>query len=330
VAFADDLILAIRVESVRAAENYSNGELSKITAWSRNNKSRFSEEKSKVMFVSRRKRKELKEINVYLNNRPLEQVNEIKYLGIFIDHKFRFEEHINYASERCTKLIYNLSETAKLSWGIKNEAMKTIHKGAILPLLLYGAPVWIDAMKYEHDRQKYIRVQRLINIRMAKAYCTTSSGALCILTGMTPIIIKTEEAVKQSSIRKWEGSQTHVFDNDVGLKDWSHLADAVKIREVKDYKETTVQAYTDGSKYEQGGGSGAAVFIGKEIVAQIELKLVNRCPYNQDKQLAIIKALEAIGSIKITEINPSTATIFTDNRITLDSLQNANNHTYLI
>jgi hypothetical protein len=33
VAFADDLILAIRRESVRVAENYSNGELSKITFW---------------------------------------------------------------------------------------------------------------------------------------------------------------------------------------------------------------------------------------------------------------------------------------------------------
>ena len=73
-----------------------------------------------------------------------------------------------------------------------------------------------------------------------------------------------------------------------------------------------------------------AVFIGKEIVAQIELKLDNKCSYNQDKQLAIIKALEGTGSIYTTEINPSTATIFTDNRITLDSLQNANKHAYLI
>jgi hypothetical protein len=42
VAFADDLILAIRGESVRAAENYSNGELSKITVWSKNNNKKFN------------------------------------------------------------------------------------------------------------------------------------------------------------------------------------------------------------------------------------------------------------------------------------------------
>ena len=74
--------------------------------------------------------------------------------------------------------------------------MVSIYKGAILPLLIYGAPVWIDAMIYEHNIKKYIRIQRLINTRMAKAYRTTSSEALCMTTGMTPIHIKLEEVVK--------------------------------------------------------------------------------------------------------------------------------------
>ena len=64
MAFADDLLQATPGESERAAENYSNGELSKIAAWSKSNKIRFNEEKSKIMLVSRSKRKESKEINV--------------------------------------------------------------------------------------------------------------------------------------------------------------------------------------------------------------------------------------------------------------------------
>jgi len=185
-------------------KNFSNLELSKITAWSKSNKIRFNDEKSKVMFISRRKRKEAKEIKVYLNNK----VTTMKYLGIIIDNKFRFSEHISYVAERCTKLIHSLSKSAKVSWGLKHEVLKTIFKRAILPLLLYGAPVWLEAMKYEYNRLQYIRVQRLTNIRMAKAFGTTSREALCTLTGMTPIIIKTEEGVKQYNIRKGKGSQT--------------------------------------------------------------------------------------------------------------------------
>jgi len=111
---------------------------------------------------------------------------------------------MTYVAERYMKLIHNLSRSAKLTWGLKHDALKTIYKGVILPLMLYEAPVWIDAIKYEHNRQKYIRAQRLINLRMAKAYRTISSKALSTLTGTTPKIIRTEVAVKQSTLGKLE------------------------------------------------------------------------------------------------------------------------------
>jgi len=65
----------------------------------------------------------------------------MKYLGIILDHEFRFNEHTTYAAEKCAKLIHSLSKAAKLTWGIKHKAIATIYKGAILPLQTYGAPV---------------------------------------------------------------------------------------------------------------------------------------------------------------------------------------------
>jgi len=91
---------------VKAMENYVNVELCKINEWMKNNKARFKNKKSEVMLVSRRKRKENKNITVYINNKKLMQVTQIKYLGIIMDHKFRFNEHMTYAAERCKKLIH--------------------------------------------------------------------------------------------------------------------------------------------------------------------------------------------------------------------------------
>jgi hypothetical protein len=141
------------------------------------------------MLIWSGKCKEVKEIKVFLNNKPLEQVTTMKYLGVIVDNKFRFSEHISYTAERCTKQIYSLSKSAEVSWGFKREALKTVYKGAILPLLLYGAPVWIEAMKYEYNRLKYISVQRLMNIRIAKAFHTTSNEAPCFLAGKTPLFL---------------------------------------------------------------------------------------------------------------------------------------------
>jgi len=130
---------------------------------------------------------------IYLNNKPLKQVNSIKYLGITIDSKLNFREHIISTSKRCTTLIHTLAKSAKLNWGLRQEALNTIYKGAVLPLILYGAPVWIQAMENNCNRTLYSRVQRLINIKISKSYRMTSNDALRILTGNTPIEIKAEE-----------------------------------------------------------------------------------------------------------------------------------------
>jgi hypothetical protein len=55
VAFADDLLLITRDKTIREEKNFSNVEMSKITAWSKENKVNFNEEKSKSILISRRK-----------------------------------------------------------------------------------------------------------------------------------------------------------------------------------------------------------------------------------------------------------------------------------
>ena len=168
-----------------------------------------------------------------------------------------------------------------------------------------------------------------MNIRVAKAFRTTPSEALCIVTGMTPIIIKTEEAVKQYNIRETKESQTQLIDREVELKTWPHPADVVKILEDNGHKEQTIQIYTDGSKNEHGVGSGVAIFVGKELKAQLKFKMDNRYSNNQAEQRTIVKALEIIDAIDIAEDSPRTIGIFTDSRITMDSSENVNNHSYL-
>ena len=114
------------------------------------------------------------------------------------------------------------------------------------------------------------------------------------------------------------------------LKNLPHPADVVKIIEDNGYKERTFQIYTDGSKNEQRVGSGVAIFVGKELKAQLKFKPDNRCSDNQAEQLAIAKALEITDAIDIAENSPRTIGIFTDRRINIDSLNRVNNHSYFI
>jgi hypothetical protein len=103
-------------------------------------------------------------------------------------------------------------------------------------------------MKYDYNRLKYIRVQRLINIKIAKAFRTTSSEALCILAGTTPIILRFVQAVRQYNFSKGIGDSTLIVDLEVEPKNWPHPADIASVIEVNDYEYKNVKIFTDGSK----------------------------------------------------------------------------------
>jgi len=75
IAFAEDLIILTTGATVAEAEQYMNLELRKIQEWAQN-KMKFNENKSKVMLISRRKRK--KKIDIYINNKTLKEVNSIR------------------------------------------------------------------------------------------------------------------------------------------------------------------------------------------------------------------------------------------------------------
>jgi len=41
----------------------------------------------------------------------------------------------------------------------KHNSLQTINKVAVLPLLLYGVPLWAEAMRFEYNGIKYVIVQ---------------------------------------------------------------------------------------------------------------------------------------------------------------------------
>ena len=94
---------------------------------------------------------------------------------------------------KCVKLIFALSRSAKVTWGLGHEALKIIYTGGILPLILYGAPVWENVLNRSFYKAKINRIQRHINLRIARPYRTVSNEALCLINCITTIHIKIDE-----------------------------------------------------------------------------------------------------------------------------------------
>jgi len=173
-------------------------------------------------------------------------------------------------------------------------------------------------------------VQRLTNILIAKAYPTTSSEALFIFAGTTSIFIKAEEAAKRYEV--WKGHRANIqkIDREVGLNKWPHPADFINIPETNGCDDQTIRNLTDGSKGERGVGAGVVMYVNNEKIARHKLRLNQRCSKKQAEQLAIVKALDLIKYLEIANNKPRTIGVYTDSKITIDTLKNTSNHNYLI
>ena len=75
-------------------------------------------------------------------------------------------------------------------------------------------------------------------------------------------------------------------------------------------------------------GAGAAIYSNKHLIKQCKYKLRSYCSNNQAEQIAILKALEQLQEMETP--TGGTAAIFTDSKVTMDSLKNHAMHGFLI
>ena len=72
-----------------------------------------------------------------------------------------------------------LAKSAKLKWGMGHTALKVIYSGAIELILTCGELILEKGLTKQNNLRKYQRVQRMMNIKIAKAFRILSYEASC-------------------------------------------------------------------------------------------------------------------------------------------------------
>jgi len=126
--------------------------------------------------------------------------------------------------------------------------------------------MWKKAIEKVSCKLKFQRLQRLINIRIAKAYLTVSNEALCILIGLTAIATKIDAAYQFYQLTKGSTKLETLIDRDTEVTYWHHPAETINFLTENSEETSTVQIFTDGSKSEQATGAVVPIFrSGKDI-----------------------------------------------------------------
>ena len=221
-----------------------------------------------------------------------------------------------------------LNRTAKLHWGLGHKSLKTAYEGAIVPLMTYGAPVWEGAITKHKYLQKLQSAQRLINIKIAKADRTVSFEASCVIAGVPPIGLVINGKVQIYKRKHGLENRDIVCNTPLPVHEWPHPARQVTINETNEATTYPMKIYMDWSKDASTLGAGVTIYHNKQLIMQCKHKLRSYSSNNQAEQTAILKALEQLQEMETP--TGGRAAIYTDSKVTIDSLKNHAIHGFLI
>ena len=138
VLFADDANLFASGDNIISLCEEINIELLKINMWFKVNKLSLNLSKTNFMVFSNRKVENC-EINFKIENIMISRVFECKFLGVLIDSKLTWKNHIIMVKEKlikCNVIMF------KASIYLNTEALRTLYCSLFLPYINYCSEVW--------------------------------------------------------------------------------------------------------------------------------------------------------------------------------------------
>ena len=124
--------------------------LNKLLPWTTDNKVTINHNKTVVIHFNTATTY-VQAPTVSLNDNPLQVVQSAKLLGITIDSKLDWNEHVNNTVTAASFRLYMLRQLKLL--GAPSPDSCTIFKSFILPKLIYASPAWASLPNITQTRQ---------------------------------------------------------------------------------------------------------------------------------------------------------------------------------
>ena len=137
ILYADDTALFFESNDANKLQDMLNNDLPNICKWLQANKLSLNTDKTYCQLYNMT-RKVVKPI-VALNGKDISFVTKMKYLGVLIDEKLSWNEHIDYVS---TTLSSNIGALYRSKYFLDQQTRLLLYNALILPHLNYCSLIW--------------------------------------------------------------------------------------------------------------------------------------------------------------------------------------------
>ena len=164
VLYADDTNAFYSNSCLKTLSSTIQNELDKVVQWLNANKLSINASKTKIVIFKCKNKSQDSQITI--KNDIIKQVPSVKFLGVTLDQKLTWTNHINSVLKSITK---STGMIAKLRHYTNKNTLKLIYYALVYPYITYGNLVWGNT--YPTRLQKLLKIQKkIVRLMCFKSY----------------------------------------------------------------------------------------------------------------------------------------------------------------
>ncbi|XP_047998147.1 uncharacterized protein LOC125235592 [Leguminivora glycinivorella] len=338
IGYADDLTILISSKFASTVCDLTQSALRIVERWCREFDLSVNPTKTEmVMFTNKRSLGNFTKPKLF--QAELNLTEEVKYLGLTLDSKLSWNNHINKRIDKAAVVFWQCRRMIGKRWGLNPKITLWLYKTIVRPMLCYGALVWWPRTNLGNVRDKLQRLQRLACAATTGCTKSTPTAAMEVMLGLPPLYLHIQQeaslsAVRLNTLNIWSNTGVlhtkcleKVYDEFPILRSGTDRIQKhvifdkrykIQLYEDDNYEGLNpkeLRIFTDGSKTDNGSGSGT---FSEDLNMSITTPLGAHNSVFQAECMGIINAAAAITARKVVG---SSIRILSDSRAVLMALR---------
>ena len=198
--YVDDFLMCFRGRSMRTIERILQNCIKELMTWAKDNGFRFSINKTCIIHFHYHIQVE-RQPDIYMDEAKTQRipvVEKTKFLGIMVDRKLCFKDHMKYLRTKCSKALNLLRVVAHPTWGGDQDTLLKLYRSLVLSQLDYGLCIYGAACPSYFKMAEAIQNQGL-RICLG-AFRTTRIESLQVEAGELPLSLRRDKLSLQYAV----------------------------------------------------------------------------------------------------------------------------------